>query len=92
MSRRNRRTFALAGRRPQVPRRDEAEARRAVGGHGVFIQGDDLVAEVQRAVEPRAQLLHHPHQTHAGHLLDHSRGGVELTEDHLREGKTQRKS
>lgn len=39
-------TFTLAGCCSLVPRGDEAEASRAVGGHGRLIQGDDLVAEM----------------------------------------------
>lgn len=76
-------TFALAAGRPQVPGCDEAEAGGAVGGHGGLVQRDDLVAEVQRAVQAGAQLLHHAHDAHARHLLDHGRRGVQLPEDDL---------
>lgn len=68
---------------------DEAEASRAVGGHGALIQGDDLITEVQRAVQARTQLLHNPHDPDPRHLLDHCRRGVQLTEDDLREEETQ---
>lgn len=81
-------TFTLAGRRPQVSWGNEAEASRAVRGHDGLIQGDDLVAEAQRTVKTRAQLLHHPHDPNPRHLLDHSCGGVQLTENDLRKIKT----
>lgn len=82
-------TFTLAGRGPQVSGCDEAEASRAVGGHGALIQGDDLVTEVQWAVQARTQLLHNPHDPYPRHLLDHCHRGVQLTEDDLREEETQ---
>lgn len=39
-------TFTLARRGSLVSRGNEAEAGGAVSGHGAFIQGDDLIAEV----------------------------------------------
>lgn len=82
-------TFTLAGSGPQVSGCDEAEASRAVGGHGALIQGDDLVTEVQRAVQACTQLLHNPHNPYPRHLLDHCHRGVQLMEDDLREKETQ---
>lgn len=82
--RHNQSTFALAGCSSQVSRGNEAEASRAVSGHGGLIQGDDLIAEVQRAVQTRTQLLHHPHDPNPRHLLDHSCRGVQLAEDDLK--------
>lgn len=81
---RNQPTFTLAGRRPQVSRGHEAEAGRAVCGHRGLIQGDDLVAKAQRAVQTRTQLLHHPQDPNSRHLLDHHCRGVQLTEDNLK--------
>lgn len=81
-------TFTLAGRGPQVSRGNEAEASCAVSGHDGLIQGDDLVAEAQRTVKTRAQLLHHPHDPNPRHLLDHSCGRVQLTEDDLKKIET----
>lgn len=77
-------TFTLAGCSPQVSWGHETEASCAVSGHGGLIQGDDLIAEAQRAVQTRTQLLHHPHYPNPCHLLDHSCRGVQLTEDDLR--------
>lgn len=65
--------------------RDEAEAGRAIGGHGRPVQADDLVAEAQRAVHAGAQLFDHAHDAHARHFLDDRRRRVELAEDHLEE-------
>lgn len=80
----DRRTVALAGGSPLVARRNEAEASCAESGHGALVQGDDLVAEAQRAVQPGAQLLHHTQDADTRHLLDHGCRGVQLTEDNLR--------
>lgn len=76
-------TVTLARGRPHVPRRDKAEAGGAVCGHGGFIQGDDLVAEVQWAIQTHTQLLNHTHDADPDHVLDHSRRGVKLAEDNL---------
>lgn len=80
----NQSTFTLAGCSPQVSWRNEAEASCAVSGHGGLIQGDDLVAEVQWAVQARTQLLHHLHDPNSCHLLNYRCRGVQLTEDNLR--------
>lgn len=77
-------TVTLAGCSSLVSRCNEAEASRAVSGHSGFIQGDDLIAEAQWAVQPGTQLLHHPQDPDPRHLLDDSCRGVQLTEDHLR--------
>lgn len=81
-------TFTLAGCSPQVSWGNEADASCAVSGHSGLIQGDDLVAEAQRAVQTRTQLLHHPHDPNPRHLLDYHCRGVQLTEDNLRAIKT----
>lgn len=77
-------TFTLAGCRSQVSWGDEAEPCCAVSGHGGLIQRDDLVAEVQWAVETRTQFLDHSNDPDTRHLLNHSCRGVQLTEDDLR--------
>lgn len=74
----------MAGCSPQVPWGNEAEAGRAVSGHSGFIQGDDLIAEAQRAVQPGTQFLYHPHNPDSRHLLNHGCGGVQFTEDNLK--------
>lgn len=77
-------TFTLACGGPRVAWGHEAEAGRAVGGHGAFVQRDRLVAETQRAVQTCAELLDHPDDPDPRHLFDHPGGRVQLTEDNLR--------
>lgn len=80
-------TFTLASCSSLVSRGNEAEASRAVSGHGGFVQGDDLVAEAQRAVQSSTQFLYHPQDPDSCHLLNHSCRGVQLTEDNLKRNK-----
>lgn len=77
-------TVTLASGGSLVPRRDKAEAGRAVSGHGRLVQGDQLVAELQRTVQTLAQLLNDPHDANAGHVLDHGCRGVQFSENNLR--------
>lgn len=77
-------TFTLARCGPHVAWGHKAEAGCTVGGHGAFVQCDHLVAESQRAVQTRAELLDHPNDADPRHLFNHPSRRVQLPEDNLR--------